>query len=802
MTQNILSDEDAQSRQDSSKPFIEPSFRDAVPHYLPLGVFPLFFMALTYRGWWLLPTFLFMSVAGGLDRAFGLDGENMNPSGISDRRLFIYNIPVWSWAFLWVSTLIYGLWQVLLVHSYETWWAIVQGVLLVFLLTMEAQAVFVVGHELVHRRSTWERRLGELLLACCTYPQYATEHVYIHHASVGTPHDVGSAPKGKSFWRYFPEEVVSNLTNSWRVAGAQLTRRGLTRWHFSNPFWRYAIYLGVWYGLVYFMGGIWAIPIFLALGLSCVFSMKISNYFQHYGLRRILLSNGRWEKILPRHSWNADWKFSNWMFFNMQRHADHHSMATRPYPQLQTRADEAPVLPGTYGDMMNLVLRPKSWFAKMDPLVDQWRKKFYPEIDDWGPYDSRLAAIKPDLFEEIIEIHQLAPRLVGWIEQYPELLNTLQHREFTDLDLSKGILVDPEYETIARQGLARVYWTHDMGVEEMRDQIDEIPTTSAKETAEVIRNWSNEKTFQIGMHVLRENLSLDEASVALANLAEASLNSLFVEAFTEYLEKVGDKHTGGIMLTFLGDLATKKVYPNAEIEVLLIHDGWHTKRLEQFLKFLQELLARLSKRNLLFKPLAHEKDRIRTCAIDETNECLQQTNTHGIPLKTRSRIVDEYGYYTIRHRLGPQLNDVWKELRSSMSLHADLSTEVREFETSISKITTGCTGLLELERVARFLQVKSTDSKFEQSDLTAGEIFDLAGEERLAEYAKLCGDIQAIVSLVLGCESILDQASTAVKTLVATSCGAESFEELCKSFAEMSLYAQTRLEQIRSLDCT
>ena len=72
-------------------------------------------------------------------------------------------------------------------------------------------------------------------------------------------------------------------------------------------------------GWVFWMGGVWAVPVFAFLGLSCVFSMKISNYFQHYGLRRVRLPNGPLgERVMPRHSWSADWKFSNWMFFNMQ----------------------------------------------------------------------------------------------------------------------------------------------------------------------------------------------------------------------------------------------------------------------------------------------------------------------------------------------------------------------------------------------------------------------------------------------------------------------------------------------------
>ena len=439
---------------------IEPSIRNALPHYLPLGIFPLLLAAAIHGGWWLLPPFLFMSVAGPLDRALGPDGRNMDPERTPERRLLWHNLPVWTWAFLWPPTLIFGMWQILVANQFAIW----EAVILAILLTMEAQAVFVVGHELVHRRSTWERRLGEFLLASASYPQYSTEHVYIHHAKVGTPQDVGSAPKGESFWRYFPREVVSNITNSWAFAGERLARRGLPRWHYSNQFWRYGVAVLFWYGLVWWMSGILAVLVFAFLGLSCVFSMKISNYFQHYGLRRVQQPNGRWEKVMPRHSWDADWKFSNWMFFNMQRHSDHHAAASRHYPLLQIRsADDSPVLPGTYADMMNIVLRPKRWFEKMDPLVDQWRAHFYPEIDDWSAYDSPISAARPEAFEAIVEIFGAAPRLAKWIERNPELLDSLQDREFTDLDLPKGFGPDRETEAIARRGLARLYWTLEMG---------------------------------------------------------------------------------------------------------------------------------------------------------------------------------------------------------------------------------------------------------------------------------------------------------------------------------------------------
>ena len=100
----------------------------------------------------------------------------------------------------------------------------------------------------------------------------------------------------------------------------------------------------------------WAVPVFAFLGLSCVFSMKMSNYFQHYGLRRVRLPNGRWEKVIATPLLECRLEVTAiGCFFNMQRHADHHALASRHYPLLQVHStDESPELPGTYADMMNI----------------------------------------------------------------------------------------------------------------------------------------------------------------------------------------------------------------------------------------------------------------------------------------------------------------------------------------------------------------------------------------------------------------------------------------------------------------
>ena len=770
---------------------IEPSIRTALPHYLPLGIFPLILAAAAYGGWWLLPPFLFFAAVTPLDRALGLDGRNMDPAKAPARRLRWHNLPVWAWAFLWPPTLIFGLWRILVADPSLAIW---EDLLLAIILTMEAQAVFIIGHELVHRRTPWERRMGEFLLSSASYPQYATEHVYVHHAEVGTPHDVGSAPKGVSFWRYFPREIVSNLTNSWEVAGRLLARRRLPVWHYSNPFWRYGVYIAFWFSLVFWMGGIWAVLVFVALGFSCVFSMKISNYMQHYGLRRVRLPNGRWEKVSPRHSWNADWKFSNWMFFNMQRHADHHALASRQYPLLQINSpNESPHLPGTYSDMMNVVLRPKRWFAKMDPLVDQWRKHFYPEIDDWSAYDSPVSAARPDALDAIIEIFASAPRLARWIERNPELLDNLQEQEFTDLDLPKGFIPDPEVESIARRGLARVYWTLDMSVDEMKGLMAEIPAADAKETAEVVRNWSNDRAFQVGMHVVRGNLSPAEARIALSNLAEASIVTVLSAVVADFVDRRGPVSEGGAATISLGDLASREVHPGIALDILLVHDGSGDGR--RLCALFLDTLTDLARNSLLFSPIRHGSNTGLVLPLAGLAEHCRQVGAAGFPDLTRARCLFEAGDSGIAARFEETRRNVLAEWGANESSMAELRRRPADpGESGVSSYAAMRGGLADIDRAARLVRLQSAAGDLDGSAQAAAAVLDASGT--LAQAADSWRDLQGVLRLVG--EEGFDAAAAGprIKSRIAGACGYEDFEALDSAVIETASRAAAEIDTL------
>ena len=124
---------------------------------------------------------------------------------------------------------------------------------------------------------------------------------------------------------------------------------------------------------LYKIYGTQAFIFFILQVLGAVFYLEVINYIEHYGLRRNKLSDGTYEKVNIRHSWNSPHRFSNYLFFKLQRHSDHHENAMKPYQVLLT-LDESPHLPHGYIVMTLTALFPSKFFSVMDPLVDYYNR--------------------------------------------------------------------------------------------------------------------------------------------------------------------------------------------------------------------------------------------------------------------------------------------------------------------------------------------------------------------------------------------------------------------------------------------
>jgi alkane 1-monooxygenase len=112
---------------------------------------------------------------------------------------------------------------------------------------------------------------------------------------------------------------------------------------------------------------------FVAQAALSVLLLEIINYVEHYGLARASTGPGRWERVLPRHSWNSPERVTNWFLLNLQRHSDHHAFAGRPYEQLR-HYEDVPQLPAGYPWMMLVALVPPVWFRVMDARVEGWKR--------------------------------------------------------------------------------------------------------------------------------------------------------------------------------------------------------------------------------------------------------------------------------------------------------------------------------------------------------------------------------------------------------------------------------------------
>ena len=120
----------------------------------------------------------------------------------------------------------------------------------------------------------------------------------------------------------------------------------------------------------------------LAWPIVCLYAQKqllMADYVQHYGLRRAKLSDGRYEKVSARHSWNAPHIYTAAMMMNAPRHSDHHMNPQRNFIQLRLDRDKMPVLPASLPVMGLLGLIPPVWRYLMDPLLADWQSVAGPQ---------------------------------------------------------------------------------------------------------------------------------------------------------------------------------------------------------------------------------------------------------------------------------------------------------------------------------------------------------------------------------------------------------------------------------------
>ena len=787
---------------DTAPELVNPSIGNALQFYLCLLVFPCLVVAATYGGWFLILPYLYIVVSDALIEVFGKDESNLDDTNMSGAMLGWYTTPVYLWTIGWLATWIYSMYQMLVAGDLVLW----ESLVLLFGLLYIGQTVFIVGHELIHRRTAIERRIGDFLLTSLSYISYAEAHLYIHHAKVGTPEDSSSPPRGMSFWTYLGREFVGGLGANFRVTKEHLKDRNHGFWHFSNPYWRYAILLAFWYGLAVYWGGAWIALIYLVLGIFSFISNKLVDYVQHYGLRRVFLPSGRYESVASKHAWSIAFRISDKLFFNSQRHADHHLRESRHYALLRyIDGKRSPQFPGSYMKVIGATLTPKKWFALMDPLVDEWREKINPEVKNWQAYDSKVTLAKPESFSVIDEIYSKAPLVSAWMEESHDLLDGLNKAEFQNLVLPIGFSSDPKFETIARKGLAIVYWTHELDREEMRKQLEEIPVQDAAEAVDITRNWMNDKAFQVGIHVMRESLTVADAQIALTNVADAAIQHVLRNVLID----VGEPRYGGAVVLAYGTLAKREIVPKSPIELTYLYDDDSAASCRKVGAKFVRMMRRLCKGNLLFAEDRKKSSRFYVQSLSELQSFHTVNETPEALLHlTATEVVDTIGASGFEYRIKVAIHQILMDAYAGEELKNQLS-EIRDIDSNSEYLREDILDVaaanhenlsrkLQLTRPKEFVELETTGS-VAVCEL-ARDLLDLDTTELDAHLksSKLWRDLRGIRGLLVGEDEFLQQSSQEVREILARSCGQESWQELEAMLQEEIQATNGRIESLNT----
>ena len=359
-------------------------FTRALPFALSLVLVPLPWIGAIQGGpWVLLSPIVTWYVVSLLDVFSGLNTQNADPDTEEDA-LFWYRLIVMVWTPVQVILLYSILWYTVRADHLS----VLEKIVNTFGLGVITGTVGIVyAHELLHQKNKLERWLGDLLLAMVLYSHFRSEHLLVHHRYVGTPRDPVTARYNEGFHRFYFRVLHQSLRSAFKAERQMLARKGKP-WHDrSNPFWRYWALQGLAIALAFVVGGWAGFGLFLVQAGTAVWSLELTNYVEHYGLTRKHLGGGKYEHVMPRHSWNTSHRASNWLLINLQRHSDHHYKPDRRFPLLQTYSEaDAPQLPFGYPLMAAVALVPPVWRRVMNPKVRRWREMYYPEITDWQPY--------------------------------------------------------------------------------------------------------------------------------------------------------------------------------------------------------------------------------------------------------------------------------------------------------------------------------------------------------------------------------------------------------------------------------
>ncbi|PWK20551.1 alkane 1-monooxygenase [Xanthomarina spongicola] len=225
-----------------------------------------------------------------------------------------------------------------------------------------------VAHELGHRQTTNERFLGKALLLPSFYMHFYIEHNFGHHLHAATPEDPATAKYNQTVYSFWFTSTFRQYFNSWKIQKMLLKNNKKPFFSVKNDMLWYGIFQLSYLILIFVFFGTIGFLFALASGIVGFILLETVNYIEHYGLLRLKLPSGRYERVREIHSWNSNHAIGRIVLYELTRHSDHHYKSSKKY-QILDSYEDSPQMPYGYPASMVISLFPPLWFNIMNKRV-------------------------------------------------------------------------------------------------------------------------------------------------------------------------------------------------------------------------------------------------------------------------------------------------------------------------------------------------------------------------------------------------------------------------------------------------
>ncbi|MGO1118042.1 bifunctional [glutamine synthetase] adenylyltransferase/[glutamine synthetase]-adenylyl-L-tyrosine phosphorylase [Rhodovibrionaceae bacterium A322] len=106
---------------------------------------------------------------------------------------------------------------------------------------------------------------------------------------------------------------------------------------------------------------------------------------------------------------------------------------------------------------------------------------------------------------------------------------------------------------------------------ELDDQL--LQARDYQDVLDITRRWSNDRRFQVGLHILRQTVSIETSGKNLSDIADAAVSCLLPDTHRELALKHGTIPGSGMAVLALGKLGAQEMTVSSDLDLVFLYES-------------------------------------------------------------------------------------------------------------------------------------------------------------------------------------------------------------------------------------